>query len=525
MDNQHFIAEKNIKIISSITSLEVRRTKSAISCAGFCAHLQSCCSVSFDKQSSECQLDYSCSPQCITWQNGTFLRKSSNVSLSNQETTVQTGIKTTSDNLTSSDKTTTTDMMNYKTTTDKTSYQTNNTTTFTKITNTKASTAAKTTDLTSYQTNNTPTYTKITDTKASTAAKTTDLTSYQTNNTPTYTKITDTKASTAAKTTDLTSYQTNNTPTYTKITDTKASTAAKTTDLTSYQTNNTTTYTKITDTKASTAEQTTDLTSYQTNNTTTYIKITDTKASTAAKTSDVTSYETTKLKTTTVKATPVQTTNDILDCTGVASGSTGGVYTIYIENQPVDVYCEIIGGEQWTVIQKRLDGTTDFYKNWQEYKDGFGDVNFEYWLGNENLHKILSTKSYKLRIDLEDWNGDTRYAEYDTFVVGSENTNYMLTISGYSGDAGDSLINPTRGSNYQINGMAFSTFDSDNDQHDYIHIATYLHSGWWLKWSTDANLNGKFYATEQSQSNAIYWQSWRATEIPLKSVSMKIKPN
>ncbi|VDI39223.1 Hypothetical predicted protein [Mytilus galloprovincialis] len=164
------------------------------------------------------------------------------------------------------------------------------------------------------------------------------------------------------------------------------------------------------------------------------------KASTAANTSDLTSYETTKLKTTTVKVTPVQTTNDILDCTGVASGSTGGVYTIYIENQPVDVYCEMIGDEQWTVIQKRLDGTTDFYRNWQEYKDGFGDVNLEYWLGNENLHKILSTKNYKLRIDLEDWNGETRYAEYDSFVVGNENTNYMLTISGYNGDAGKCKI-------------------------------------------------------------------------------------
>lgn len=58
------------------------------------------------------------------------------------------------------------------------------------------------------------------------------------------------------------------------------------------------------------------------------------------------------------------------------------------------------------------------------------------FIGNDNLHQILSTKNYKLRIDLEDWNCDKRYVEYDTFVVGSEETKYKLSITGYSGDAG-----------------------------------------------------------------------------------------
>lgn len=58
------------------------------------------------------------------------------------------------------------------------------------------------------------------------------------------------------------------------------------------------------------------------------------------------------------------------------------------------------------------------------------------FLGIDNLHKILSTRNYKLRIDLEDLDDDTAYAEYDTFGVGSESTNYIFTISGYNGDAG-----------------------------------------------------------------------------------------
>ncbi|VDI57214.1 Hypothetical predicted protein [Mytilus galloprovincialis] len=268
-----------------------------------------------------------------------------------------------------------------------------------------------------------------------------------------------------------------------------------------------------------------------TNDKTTYKESDDLSTATKLTVHDITTnFTTTTDKISTVitidSTTENETTAMVIDCSDISGGSLSGVYEINVDNMTVEVYCEMRVDGQWTVIQKRLDGTTDFYRNWQEYKDGFGDVNLEYWLGNENLHKLLSTNSYKLRIDLEDWNGDTRYAEYDSFFVGSEETNYMLTISGYSGDAGDSLINPPRGSMCQTNGMEFTTLDSDNDEHTATNAAVFTNSGWWLNWSTDANLNGKFYATEQSQqTDAIYWQSWHASKVSLKSVSMKIKPN
>ena len=34
------------------------------------------------------------------------------------------------------------------------------------------------------------------------------------------------------------------------------------------------------------------------------------------------------------------------------------------------------------VFQRRFKGTVDFYRNWTEYKHGFGHVDSEHWLGN-----------------------------------------------------------------------------------------------------------------------------------------------
>ena len=84
----------------------------------------------------------------------------------------------------------------------------------------------------------------------------------------------------------------------------------------------------------------------------------------------------------------------------------------------------------------RLDGTEDFYRNWVEYKRGFGDLHSEHWLGNENLHLLTSQRKYKLRVDLWDWAGNKSYAEYASFVLGSESTFYKLTVTEYSGTAG-----------------------------------------------------------------------------------------
>ena len=70
------------------------------------------------------------------------------------------------------------------------------------------------------------------------------------------------------------------------------------------------------------------------------------------------------------------------------------------------------------VIQRRGDygePREDFYRNWTDYKHGFGDHDKEFWLGNDNIHELTKSGDMKLRVELEAWNGMTAWAEYDTF--------------------------------------------------------------------------------------------------------------
>ncbi|XP_019624215.1 PREDICTED: fibrinogen-like protein 1 [Branchiostoma belcheri] len=177
-------------------------------------------------------------------------------------------------------------------------------------------------------------------------------------------------------------------------------------------------------------------------------------------------------------------------------------------------------GGGWTVIQRRLDGSVPFNKNWEEYKQGFGNKNGEYWLGNENIHRLTTQKGYRLRVDVMDWGKNTRYAEYDTFRVSGESDQYRLSLSGYSGNAGDDMTG--------LNGEKFSTVDRDNDSWSSGDCSQqYGQAGWWFDGCSASNLNGRYLGNcgkNCPRAQGVMWVSWRGWRYSLKSVSMKIRP-
>lgn len=71
------------------------------------------------------------------------------------------------------------------------------------------------------------------------------------------------------------------------------------------------------------------------------------------------------------------------------------------------------------VIQRRDDfgePRENFNRDWSDYKNGFGDPAKEFWLGNENIYMLTNNEDYSLRVELEDFEGNKRYAQFSCFV-------------------------------------------------------------------------------------------------------------
>ncbi|XP_078091731.1 fibrinogen-like 2a [Mustelus asterias] len=209
-----------------------------------------------------------------------------------------------------------------------------------------------------------------------------------------------------------------------------------------------------------------------------------------------------------------------------------GIYEIARgSNKSFSVYCDmetLKGG--WTVLQSRRDGSVHFNRTWAEYKNGFGNLSTDFWLGNDKIHLLTKSKDMILRIEFEDWNGNQKYASYDQFSVEGEDHYYRLTINGYSGTAGDALHN---GKNYNHDQKYFTTKDKDNDNYASGNCGAYYSSGWWFDACMSANLNGKYYKKMyKGIRNGIFWGTWQnaatgtlnSYRYSFKSVRMLTRP-
>ena len=112
-----------------------------------------------------------------------------------------------------------------------------------------------------------------------------------------------------------------------------------------------------------------------------------------------------------------------------------GVYTINPDGLgSFQVSCDMqTDGGGWTVFQRRQDISVDFYRGWQDYKNGFGDLNSNFWLGLNKIHRLTKSGQNVLRVDLTDWTNDTAYAKYGSFSVASESDGYRLDLGSFSG--------------------------------------------------------------------------------------------
>ncbi|XP_071785412.1 ficolin-1-like [Asterias amurensis] len=194
-----------------------------------------------------------------------------------------------------------------------------------------------------------------------------------------------------------------------------------------------------------------------------------------------------------------------------------GVYLV----QPLDsgeafqVYCDMeTDGGGWTVFQRRQDGSVDFYLDFASYSRGFGNLEGEFWLGNDNLHRLTAQGEYELRVDLTSFDNVTGFAFYGSFSIADASDNYRLTVGSYNGTAGDALI-------AWHNNQAFSTKDRDNDAHAF-NCAELYHGAWWYGYCYKSNLNARYFNDATTNSEGIKWYGFSGYR-SLKTTEMKIR--
>ena len=165
--------------------------------------------------------------------------------------------------------------------------------------------------------------------------------------------------------------------------------------------------------------------------------------------------------------------------------------------------------DQWLTFQRRFDGSVDFYRTLTEYENGFGNVNGEFWLGLKPIHQYTSTGNWRLRVELEDFGGSTRHAEYESFSVTDSSGNYRLSLGSYSGNAKDAM---TYNNNHD-----FST----KDHGPKTNCAENRKGGWWYDSCTWANLNGLFLGSPEMNWAGLTWHQWKNIEC-MKKTLMKM---
>ena len=217
----------------------------------------------------------------------------------------------------------------------------------------------------------------------------------------------------------------------------------------------------------------------------------------------------------------------ITDCYDAMTqgANESGVYNIQPNNtnSSFNVYCDMeTDGGGWTDLLKRQDGSVDYYLNWTDYKNGFGNLEGEHWLGLDNMYLLTNQSSDppQLRVDFADWEGNTAFAKYDQFSVGDEDSGYILSVSGYqsASTAGDSLTSH--------NGQRFSTPDRDNDEWG-SNCAVHFHGPWWHRNCYRSLLTGKYYTSGGPWYTAplgVIWNSWKGGLYSLHVAEMKIRP-
>jgi len=214
------------------------------------------------------------------------------------------------------------------------------------------------------------------------------------------------------------------------------------------------------------------------------------------------------------------------DCSDLQRlGAASGESVIYPDGeQPKTVRCEQeLHGGGWTVLilRQKQDPQLSFRRNFDEYQEGFGDVNGEHWIGLNTMQQLTSSVNYELMVTMAR-GAETAVSFYSKFRV-APGSYYRLEVSGFdaaNSTGGDSL--------WYHDGMAFTTQDRDRDQGSGFNCAHVSgHGGNWFNRCHRANPTGLYGGDRSVLSKSdhfLEWRHWQGSHNYLSDFAMMIRP-
>eukprot|EP00731_Ephydatia_muelleri_P026639 Em0018g739a len=150
----------------------------------------------------------------------------------------------------------------------------------------------------------------------------------------------------------------------------------------------------------------------------------------------------------------------------------------------------VAAGRRMDVIQRRVDGTVNFNRDWVDYKMGFGNLEGNFWLGLDNIVLLTNDVNMELYVG--------------TVVLRLQRCRSVREVQSVQPSSRMAVKLPTKGVWVRgilplsvillqcHNGQSFSTPDKDNDASLLTNCAQVYSSGWWFNSCYNANLNGVY---------------------------------
>ncbi|XP_023173976.1 angiopoietin-related protein 7 isoform X2 [Drosophila hydei] len=192
------------------------------------------------------------------------------------------------------------------------------------------------------------------------------------------------------------------------------------------------------------------------------------------------------------------------------------------QSDPFYVPCQEDG---WTVVMNRSSDDVSFERSWLDYKEGFGNLAGDFFIGLDKLHALTSSSLHELRIWMQDFQDNVAVAGYDSFAISGERELYALSLLGRYQEH----LQPPAGDSFSYHaGAKFSTFDSDNDNCLECSCAQRHKAGGWFNACGTSNLMGVYHGLgtnyQRAGETGIYWDTFQGKDYSLRSIKMLIRP-